>query len=157
MAASAIAFAVPVVGCGGSDSKENSSNQQAGGNGQGDAGQQGGRPPGPGAMAQDPKLASCLRKQGVRLPSRNRPPGQGQGTAPQGPPDGQAPGGRPPAGGAPPNGGRPRDSGQFKKMQRALKKCGVQMPAPPQGGQGGAPPATEQQNFNPSSGRVSPA
>lgn len=151
LAAFAVALALPFAACGGSD-KENSSTSQSGGTGGASDRPQGG----PGAIAQDPKVAKCLRRQGVRLPQRSGSPGQGQGTAPQGPPDGQGPpNGQPPAGAPPASGGRPRASGQFKKLQSALKKCGVEMQAPPQGGQGAPPPATEQQNYLPDSGRGS--
>ena len=70
---------------------------------------------GPGAFARDPKVAACLKKQGVTLPNRqSRPPGSGQ---------------RPNAAG----------SARFQKLRAALQKCGV---TPPRAGQGGPPPAT---------------
>jgi hypothetical protein len=90
---------------------------------------------------QDPKVAACLKKEGVTVPSRPR-------GANGGAPGGQS--GQPPSSqnGQPPTGqGRrnPRpDSAQFQKLRAALQKCGVTFRGrppngqPPQGGQGTA-------------------
>jgi hypothetical protein len=92
----------------------------------------------------DPKVVSCLKKQGVEVPSFRRPDGQ--------PPNGQQPGdgsGQPPADGAqppngqPPNGGS-RNSAEAQKLRKALQKCGVTLP---DRGQNGQPP---QQDATPS-------
>ena len=92
-------------------------------------------------VLQDPKVAACLKKEGVTVPSRPR-------GANGGPPGGQS--GQPPSSqnGQPPTGqGRrnPRpDSAQFQKLRAALQKCGVTFRGrppngqPPQGGQGTA-------------------
>ncbi|UTI65484.1 hypothetical protein NBH00_04535 [Paraconexibacter antarcticus] len=116
-----------------------------------DAGQAGG----PGRIfgaARDPKVAACLRKQGVRLPTgRRRPPrgsagpyggpGAGPGAGP--PPAGA---GVPPAGaGTPPAGARRFRRGgtaQFQQLRKALAACGVSVPQAPGGVPGAAAPAT---------------
>ena len=70
---------------------------------------------------------TCLRKEGVSLPTfRQR----------QGPPPGAN--GQPPPGGQPPAGMQRRftpNSAQAKKMRAAFKKCGITIPSPPQAAQ----------------------
>jgi hypothetical protein len=62
-----------------------------------------------GFVFNNPKVAACLKKQGVQLP--NRPRGQFR---------------RPPAGQAPQRRRRPPGgSAQFQKLRQALQKCGV--------------------------------
>ena len=82
---------------------------------------------------QDPKVAACLKKEGVTLPSRPRGA------------DGGAPGGQngqPPTGQGQGRRNRRPDSAQFQKLRAALQKCGVTFPGrpptgqPPQDGQG---------------------
>jgi hypothetical protein len=68
-----------------------------------------GGPAGRGGFMQDPKVAACLKKQGIQ--GRGRPGGGSQ---------------RPPGGGPGAPGGQ--SSAQFKKFQDALKKCGVTPP-----------------------------
>jgi hypothetical protein len=114
-----VALLLAVAGCGsGSSTSQNASSGAPQGYG----------PPGGGpgrGFAQNPKVAACLKKQGVQFGRRRN--------------------GRPPAGGRPPGAGTPgqarpgQNGARFKKMQKALKKCGVTMNGPPQGGQG-APP-----------------
>jgi hypothetical protein len=92
-----------------------------------------------GGIAADPKIRACLQKQGVTLPARpNRPGGSGGP-----PPGGGAPGyGQPPGGGPPPGGRRPGQGfAQNPKLQKALKACGVTLPAPGQGGPAGTSPS----------------
>jgi hypothetical protein len=77
-----------------------------------------------GALAGDPKVRACLQKQGVTLPSRPNGPGGNGG---------------PPSGGGTPGGRRPgQNSARFQKLQKALKACGVTLPAPGQGGPAGS-------------------
>jgi hypothetical protein len=61
---------------------------------------------------------ACVAKQGVTLPTGQRPG------------NGQAQNGQPPAGTA----GRPANSDRFAKMRAALQKCGVTLPNRPPGG-----------------------
>jgi hypothetical protein len=80
---------------------------------------------------------SCIKKQGVTLPS-GRPGGRPGGGSPSGDTNAQPPTG---TNGTPPNGGRPggfnRNSAQAKKMRAAFQACGIQMPQRP----GSAAPA----------------
>jgi hypothetical protein len=100
--------ALAVAGCGGGNSDSSGSTVSA---------QQ--RPGGPGRFLSDPKVRSCLEKQGVTLPNRQRPNGT-----------------------PPPNGQRPNrdrgDSAQFQKLREALEKCGVTFP-----NRGGQPPSPQ--------------
>jgi hypothetical protein len=79
-------------------------------------------------FAQDPKVAACLKKEGVELPQRPAGASPGsrprQGTPPAG---GERPQGRPPGGG----GGFGGNSEQAQKVREALKKCGVELPQRP--------------------------
>jgi hypothetical protein len=96
------------------------------------------RPQGGGGFASRLTSAqqSCIKKQGVTLPT-GRP---GGGRPGGGPPPGST-NGQPPTGtnGAPPNGGQGgfRNSPQAQKMRAAFKACGIQMPTRP----GAAAPA----------------
>jgi hypothetical protein len=113
--------AIGAAGCG-ADASQNGGGAQSSGQG---------RP----GFAQDPKVAACLKKQGIEPPQR--PPGASPGSRPpQGTPpaNGERPAGRPPGGG----GGFGGNSAQAQKMRDALKKCGVELPQRP--GRG-APPA----------------
>jgi hypothetical protein len=96
-AALVVTLALVLAACGSGSSS--SSAAQAG---------QGG-PGGRGGFMQDPKVAACLKKQGIQ--GRGRPGGGSQ---------------RPPGGGPGAPGGQ--NSAQFKKFQDALKKCGVTPP-----------------------------
>jgi hypothetical protein len=93
-AALVVALALVLASCG-SGSSSSSSAAQAG-------------PGGRGGFMQDPKVAACLKKQGIQ--GRGRPGGGSQ--RPRGGPG--VPGGQ--------------NSAQFKKFQDALKKCGVTRP-----------------------------
>lgn len=118
-----------MAGCGGSSSGTSSSNASGPG--------AGGRGGGSG-FAQDPKVAACLKKQGVTIPARpaggrggrgTGVPGGGQGPSGGGAPpaDGTAPGGAPPQGTPPARLGGQSDA-ERAKFQAALKKCGVTLP-----------------------------
>lgn len=120
--------------CGGSSSKSAAAATPAG------QGPGGGR-----RFLRDPKVAACLKKQGVTLPTfrggpgRGGPPPAGSGTNAQ-PPTSTNP--RPPAGRNGRRFGGPRGNpAQFAKMQAALKKCGVSLPNRRFGGGGGTPPS----------------
>jgi len=107
-------------------------------------------------FASDPKVAACLKKAGVTIPTgpRNgggRPPGTGTNGQPPTGTNGQPPTG---TNGQPPADGRRRggfggDPAQFQKLRDALKQCGVDLPqgrpGNGQGGQGGygPPPAAD--------------
>jgi hypothetical protein len=130
-AVGALLLALGLTACGGS-SRSTDSTAGAGAG----AAQPGGDPRG---FLQDPKVAACLKKEGVTIPSRPRggsggPPG-GQGGQP---PSGQD--GQPPSGQGAPNGAPP--TAQFQKLRAALQKCGVTFRGrppngqPPPGGQG---------------------
>jgi hypothetical protein len=80
---------------------------------------------------------ACLEKNGASIPSG--PPAGGT-TTQTGPPPGAS--GAPPAGGSQTfQRGNPQD---FAKMQKAAKKCGVDLP---QGGPGGDPPDVNSEQF----------
>ena len=122
-AVGALLIALCLAACG-SSSSGTTSNASAG------ATQPGG---GRRGFLQDPKVAACLKKEGVTVPSRPR-------GANGGPPGGQrqsGQSGQPPSSqnGQPPSGqGRrnPRpDSAQFQKLRAALQKCGVTFPGAP--------------------------
>ena len=120
-APTALVVCLGLAACGGSGSSSGSgtSTQPGGGRGFG--------------FASDPKVAACLKKQGVTLPTGGRRRGNG---APPTSTNGAPPtttNGQPPAGGGFRGGG---NSAQFQKLQKALKACGVTLP---QGGPGGAP------------------
>jgi len=130
-AVGALLIALCLAACGSSNTSTNSNADAGAGATQPGGGRRG--------FLQDPKVAACLKKEGVTVPSRPR---GGNG----GPPGGQN--GEPPPGqnGQPPSGqGRPNrrpDSAQFQKLRAALQKCGVTFQGrppngqPPQGGQG---------------------
>ena len=120
----ALVVCLGLTACGGSSSSSGSGSSTQPGAGRG---------PGFG-FASSPKVAACLKKQGVTLPSGGRRRQGGNG-APPTTTNGVPPtttNGRPPA-----SGFRGRNPGQFQKLQKALKACGVTFP---QGGPGGAPP-----------------
>ena len=73
------------------------------------------------ALLRDPKVAACLRKQGVQLPARQRRLGP--------PPAVTTPRPRRPF-------NRAGFGARFAKVRQALQKCGVTLPRP----QGAAPP-----------------
>jgi hypothetical protein len=78
--------------------------------------------------ARDPKVAACLKKQGVTLPTGRAP--RPNGTPPAGRPRNRAP-----RGGA--------FLQRFQKLRTALQKCGVKLPTRPfNGPPGGAPPSS---------------
>jgi hypothetical protein len=110
-------LALGLTACGG-DSSSSSTAAQAQ-----QQGQQG--PNGRRGFLQEPKVRTCLQKQGVTIPTFRRPQ-NGQ------PPNGQPPNGQPPNGQR-----RNRNNGDFEKLRAALQKCGVTFPNP---GNGGAPP-----------------
>jgi hypothetical protein len=130
-AVGALLIALCLAACGSSNTSTNSNADAGAGATQPGGGRRG--------FLQDPKVAACLKKEGVTVPSRPR---SGNG----GPPGGQN--GQPPPAqnGQPPSGqGRPTrrpDSAQFQKLRAALQKCGVTFQGrppngqPPQGGQG---------------------
>ena len=129
--AGALLIALCLAACGSSNTSTNSNADAGAGATQPGGGRRG--------FLQDQKVAACLKKEGVTVPSRPR---GGNG----GPPGGQN--GEPPPGqnGQPPSvQGRPNrrpDSAQFQKLRAALQKCGVTFQGrapngqPPQGGQG---------------------
>jgi hypothetical protein len=123
------AAALVLSACGGGSSS--TSTAASAGSGAGTGSQAGaGGPRGGGLFASlTASQRSCLAKQGVTPPTGPngaRPNGQG-------PPNGGAPG----ANGQPPAGGGVRNSPRFQKMQAAMKKCGVTLPARPPGAPGG--------------------
>jgi hypothetical protein len=122
LALACLVLAVVLAACGGGSSSTGSVSTQAA---------QGRR--GFGGFAADPKIRACLQKQGVTLPARgNRPGGSG------GPPPGGGAGGGTPGYGPPPGGRRPGQGfARSPKLQKALKACGVTLPAPGQGGPAG--------------------
>ncbi|HVP02674.1 MAG TPA: hypothetical protein VMT10_08900 [Solirubrobacteraceae bacterium] len=131
----AAALVLGLTACGGS-SGQNATASADPGIAQGGGARQGGP-----AMFANAKVRACLRKQGVAFPGRpsggqgGQPPSGQTGTAPQGTPPGAPQGGQPPSGIG--SGGTPANSAQFKKLQAALKACGVTMPSgPPSGGSG---------------------
>jgi hypothetical protein len=93
----------------------------------------------------DPKVQSCLKKQGVDVSQFRR--GNGQGGPP---PDGQGgppptdTNGQPPSGGngQPPNGGGLGNSAQAQKLRKAMQKCGVKLPSGPRQQQSTTPSDT---------------
>ena len=111
--------------CGGSSSPAASTA------GPGGAGAQTG-PAGGRGLTANPKVAACLKKQGVTLPGGRRGPGRrGQRAQPPGGTQ-TAPGGTrtAPGGGRFVPGGRFGGAGaaRFEKLRAALKKCGVTLP-----------------------------
>jgi hypothetical protein len=114
-----VAAAVALGACGSSSGSPSASAQQSQQPQQQQAQQQGGPFASLSATAR-----ACVAKQGVTLPSGQRP-GNGNGQ----PPNGQPPNGQPPAGAA---GGA--NSDRFTKLRAALKKCGVNLPNRPPGG-----------------------
>jgi hypothetical protein len=113
-----VGLSLVLAACGSGGSGTSTSASSAGGQQQGGPGRGGGLF----AAAQTPAVKSCLKKQGVTLPSGRRPG----------------------AGGPPPSGQRPsgsnlRNGGGFAKIRAALSKCGVKLPNRPPGG--GPPPA----------------
>jgi ABC-type glycerol-3-phosphate transport system substrate-binding protein len=98
--AAVLLAAVAVAGCGSSAASS------------GQSGAQSSTQPAARGFARDPKVAACLKKQGITLPAR---PGGG-GARPQ------------------------RDPQQFQKLRTALAKCGVTPPQGRPGG-GAAPPS----------------
>lgn len=130
-----------------------SSAASSSGGGAGAAGGAGATGPGGGpgrifGAARDPKVAACLKQQGVTLPTAPRRPPTG-GSVPYG----GAGAGAPPAGvgvpptgtGTPPAGARRfrRGAGgaQFQRLRKALAACGVSVPQAPAGAPG-APTGT---------------
>jgi hypothetical protein len=96
----------------------------------------------------DPKVQSCLKKQGVQVPDFRR--GNGNGPPNGQPPSGQGgppptdTNGQPPSGGngQPPNGGGFGNSAQAQKLREALQKCGVTLPSGPRQQQSTTPSDT---------------
>jgi hypothetical protein len=101
----------------------------------------------------DPKVQSCLKKQGVDVSQFRRgkgqggPPPDGQGGPPPTDTNGQPPsgqGGPPPTdtNGQPPNGGGFGNSAQAQKLRKAMEKCGVKLPSGPRQQQSTTPSDT---------------
>ena len=108
-----LSLALGLAACGSSSSGSTSTTQQAGARR---------------GLFSDPKVQTCLKKEGVQVPDFRR--GNGQ------PPSG--------SNGQRPNGGGFGNSAQAQKLRKALQKCGVTLP---NRGQNGPP---QQQGTTPS-------
>jgi hypothetical protein len=125
------ALALAACGGGSSSNSEPSSTTNAGSEGAGPGGSEGG----PVAFNISEEQRSCLKEKGVELPEFKG----GEGGAP--PQGGELPEGfEPPEGGEPPQGGAPPGGG-FQGNAKAFEECGVELPefkgGP--GGKGGPP------------------